>query len=76
MADYNLTAGIHTISIKTHDTVTETVGVSYVSQNPQTNVTTVRINANKLSGFLVRYPDYLLALESILQRAEIGRAHV
>lgn len=37
MADYNLTAGIHTISIKTHDTVTETVGVSYVSQNPQTN---------------------------------------
>ena len=76
MADYNLTAGIHTISIKTHDTVTETVGVSYVSQNPQTNVTTVRINANKLSGFLVRYPDYLLALESILQRAGIHSYHL
>ena len=72
MADYNLTAGIHTISIRTKDDVNETVGVSHISKNPKTKETTLRINANKLSGFIVSFEDYLSAFNSILYNAGIS----
>lgn len=71
MTDYKLTAGIHTICIKTNDNVQETVGVSHISNNPKTNVTTLRINVNKLHGFISNYADYISALDQILHNAGV-----
>lgn len=49
----------------------QTAGVSYISKNPTTNVTTLRINANKINGFLVSYKGFLSELDGILERAGV-----
>lgn len=72
MNDYNLTAGIHTLSVKTPDEVLQTPEISRVSKNPTTGITTLKINPNKLNGFITSYPDFLSTMEVILNNAGIS----
>ena len=71
MNDYNLIAGIHTLSIKTSDSVIEVPEITHVTKNLVTGMTTIRINPNKINGFIASYSDFMEKMSVILAKANI-----
>ena len=74
--DYELTAGIHTFCIKTEDTINKEYmfpdGVIKTSSSVLENKKTkIIINANKMSGFLYTYSDFVSTLAEILDELQI-----
>lgn len=74
---YKLTAGIHTICIKTQDSVntdlrTTAAAVKSIKYNHQTGFTKIIINANKLNGFITSYGEFVESLSKVLEELEIS----
>lgn len=69
--DYKLTAGIHTISIKTSDEFYATPEMTQINTNLHSGISTIRINVNKMSGFVTTYCEFQEKLQIILDTAGI-----
>lgn len=70
--NFNLRASIHTLSIRFHG-LTQKVEKSfencvYTSYNPNKDLTTYRINANKLYGDIFKFSDFKSVLTAIIKQ--------
>lgn len=71
LAGYDLTAGIHTISVKTQDTICVTPEITQHSKNLTNGMTTLKINVNKKQGFVQDYATFCTILNEILLKAGV-----
>ncbi len=69
--NYQLTAGIHTISIKTSDDFNEMPEMSKPSLLYNTDMKTIKINLNKTNGFITSFAEYQDKLNTMLHLAGI-----